>query len=47
MVPPEEGERVTRALVGRGLYPSLLQPDEANLEQAFLELTGDDHEVGA
>ena len=27
--------------------PSLLQPDEGNLEQAFLELTGDDHEVGA
>jgi len=46
-VSPDEGERVTRALVGRGLYPSLLQPDEANLEQAFLELTGDDHEVGA
>jgi hypothetical protein len=38
---------VTRALVARGLYPSLLQPDEGNLEHAFLELTGDDHQVGA
>jgi ABC-2 type transport system ATP-binding protein len=46
-VPPTEGERVERALAERGLYPSLLQPDEGNLEQAFLELTGDDHEVGA
>jgi len=32
--------------VARGLYPSLLQPDEGNLEHAFLELTGDDHQVG-
>jgi ABC-2 type transport system ATP-binding protein len=46
-VPPTEGERVARALAARGLYPSLLQPDEGNLEQAFLELTGDDHQVGA
>ncbi|MGH2680635.1 MAG: ABC transporter ATP-binding protein [Actinomycetota bacterium] len=46
-VPPAEGARVARALADRGLYPSLLQPDEGNLEQAFLELTGDDHEVGA
>ena len=46
-VPPAEGERVARALAERDLYPSLLQPDEGNLEQAFLELTGDDHEVGA
>jgi ABC-type multidrug transport system ATPase subunit len=46
-VPPAEGERVARALAGRDLYPSLLQPDEGNLEQAFLELTGNDHEVGA
>ena len=46
-VPPEEGERVTRALAAKGIYPSLLQPDEGNLEQAFLELTGDDHQVGA
>jgi ABC-2 type transport system ATP-binding protein len=47
VVPPAEGERVSRALVDRGLYPSLLQPDEGNLERAFLELTGDDHQVGA
>jgi ABC-2 type transport system ATP-binding protein len=47
VVPPAEGERVARALAARALYPSLLQPDEGNLEQAFLELTGDDHEVGA
>ena len=46
-VPPDEGERVARALAAKGIYPSLLQPDEGNLEQAFLELTGDDHEVGA
>jgi ABC-2 type transport system ATP-binding protein len=46
-VPPDEAERVARALAARDLYPSLLQPDEGNLEQAFLELTGDDHEVGA
>jgi ABC-2 type transport system ATP-binding protein len=46
-VPPIEGERVSRALAARGLYPSLLQPDEGNLERAFLELTGDDHQVGA
>jgi ABC-2 type transport system ATP-binding protein len=46
-LPPAEGERVARALAERGLYPSLLQPDEGNLEQAFLELTGDDRDVGA
>jgi ABC-2 type transport system ATP-binding protein len=46
-VPPAEGERVARALADRGLYPSLLQPDEGNLEQTFLELTGDDRQVGA
>ena len=46
-VPPKEGERVARALAAKGIYPSLLQPDEGNLEQAFLELTGDDHQVGA
>jgi hypothetical protein len=45
--PPEEGERVARALAAKDLFPSLLQPDEGNLERAFLELTGDDHEVGA
>jgi ABC-2 type transport system ATP-binding protein len=46
-VPPSDGERVARALAVKGLYPSLLQPDEGNLERAFLELTGDDREVGA
>jgi ABC-2 type transport system ATP-binding protein len=46
-LPPAEGERVARALAERGLYPSLLQPDEGTLEQAFLELTGDDRDVGA
>jgi ABC-2 type transport system ATP-binding protein len=46
-VPPSDGERVARALAAKDLFPSLLQPDEGNLEQAFLELTGDDHEVGA
>jgi ABC-2 type transport system ATP-binding protein len=44
---PSEGERVARALAAQGLYPSLLQPDEGNLERAFLELTGDDGQVGA
>jgi ABC-2 type transport system ATP-binding protein len=43
----DDGERVARALAARDLYPSLMQPDEGNLERAFLELTSDDHEVGA
>src|SRR5688572_19418487 len=47
VVQPAEGERVARALAARGLYPSLLQPAEGNLERAFLELTGNDHQVGA
>ena len=38
---------MARALAAKGIYPSLLQPDEGNLEQAFLELTGDDQQVGA
>jgi ABC-2 type transport system ATP-binding protein len=46
-VPPDDAERVSRVLADRGLFPSLLQPDEANLEQAFLELTEDDRDVGA
>jgi len=46
-VPPAEADRAARALAQRDLYPSLVQPDEGNLEQAFLELTGDDHQVGA
>jgi ABC-2 type transport system ATP-binding protein len=45
-VPAFDGERVARALAARDLYPSLLQPDEGNLERAFLELTGGEHEVG-
>ena len=46
-VPATDGERVARVLAAKDLFPSLLRPDEGNLEQAFLELTGDDHEVGA
>jgi ABC-2 type transport system ATP-binding protein len=42
-----DGERVARALAAKELFPSLLQPDEGNLEEAFLELTGGEHEVGA
>jgi ABC-type multidrug transport system ATPase subunit len=41
-----DGERVARVLAAEELYPSLLQPEEGNLEQAFLELTGGEHEVG-
>jgi ABC-2 type transport system ATP-binding protein len=46
-VPPIDGERVARALAARELFPSLLQPDESTLEQAFLDLTGEDRDVGA
>ena len=46
-VPPVDGERVARALAARELFPSLLQPDESTLEQAFLDLTGEDRDVGA
>ena len=45
-VAASDGERVARVLASAGVFPSLLQPDEGNLEQAFLELTGGDHEVG-
>jgi ABC-2 type transport system ATP-binding protein len=45
-VATSDGERVARVLAAAGVFPSLLQPDEGNLEQAFLELTGGDHEVG-
>jgi len=45
-VAASDGERVARVLAAAGVFPSLLQPDEGNLEQAFLELTGGDHEVG-
>ena len=46
-VPASAGEGVARALAETDLFPSLLHPDEGNLERAFLELTGGDHEVGA
>lgn len=38
-VPPEEGERISRALARHGLYPSELRPDEVDLETVFLQLT--------
>ncbi|HEY7281344.1 MAG TPA: ABC transporter ATP-binding protein [Actinomycetota bacterium] len=37
---PSEGARVTSALADRGLYVSELRPDEASLEDVFLQLTG-------
>jgi ABC-2 type transport system ATP-binding protein len=42
---PQEGARVTRELAARGLYLSELRPDEASLEDVFLELTGDEPAV--
>ena len=41
-LPPDQGERVTRALAERGLYLSELRPDEVDLETVFLELTRDE-----
>jgi ABC-2 type transport system ATP-binding protein len=41
-VAPDQGERVTRALVAADLYPSELRPDEVDLETVFLELTKDE-----
>jgi ABC-type multidrug transport system ATPase subunit len=41
-VQPDQGERVTRALVAADLYPSELRPDEVDLETVFLELTKDE-----
>jgi ABC-2 type transport system ATP-binding protein len=38
---PSEGARVTRVLAERGLYVSELRPDEATLEDVFLQLTSD------
>jgi ABC-2 type transport system ATP-binding protein len=38
---PAESARVTRVLAERGLYLAELRPDEASLEDVFLELTGD------
>jgi ABC-2 type transport system ATP-binding protein len=39
-LPPEEAERVTRALVRKRLYLTELRPEEISLEAVFLELTG-------
>jgi ABC-2 type transport system ATP-binding protein len=39
---PDDGERITRALVAGDLYPSELRPDEVDLETVFLELTKDE-----
>lgn len=46
-VPPGDADTIARALAARDLYPSLLQPDEGDLERTFLELTADDRDVGA
>jgi ABC-2 type transport system ATP-binding protein len=40
-VDPAEAALVTRTLAERGLYLSELRPDEASLEEVFLELTGE------
>jgi ABC-2 type transport system ATP-binding protein len=40
-LPPAEAERVTRALVDKGLYLTELRPQEISLEAVFLELTGE------
>ena len=37
---PSEGARVTKTLADRGLYVAELRPDEASLEDVFLQLTG-------
>ena len=42
-LPPAEAERVTRALVHKGLYLTELRPEEVSLEAVFLELTGEHH----
>ncbi len=41
-VQPDQGERVSRALVAADLYPSELRADEVDLETVFLELTKDE-----
>lgn len=38
-LPPEDGERVTRALAERGIFLSELRPDHVDLERVFLDLT--------
>src|SRR5581483_2396034 len=40
-VHPARADRVTRALVAQGHYPSELRPVETSLEDAFFALTGD------
>jgi ABC-2 type transport system ATP-binding protein len=40
-VAPEEAGLVTKALADAGLYLTELRPDEASLEDVFLELTGE------
>jgi ABC-2 type transport system ATP-binding protein len=37
---PSQGSLVTEVLAGRGLFVSELRPDEASLEDVFLQLTG-------
>jgi len=46
-VPPADAARVTRALADQGLYLTELQPDEADLETVFLELTNESGREGA
>jgi ABC-2 type transport system ATP-binding protein len=46
-VAPEEAGRVTKALAEAGLYLTELRPDEASLEDVFLELTGEPASVDA
>jgi ABC-2 type transport system ATP-binding protein len=38
----DDGAVISRALAAAGLYPSWLMPVQVDLEQAFLELTGDE-----
>jgi len=41
-LPPDQAERVTRALAAKDLYVTELRPDEVDLETVFLELTKDE-----
>lgn len=45
-LPAAGAEAVTRALVKRRLYPTELRPEEANLEDVFLRLTGEGADGG-
>jgi hypothetical protein len=38
-VAPDDGERISRALVAEGHYPTELRPVETSLEDAFFALT--------